>query len=168
MDLHGDLAWREEVFRRYLRRKLAEPLASELESHYLGCDDCFEEIATTRLLLEALDLPPLAASRVEGVAVLRFSQPTELLHESMELQALLDAVRIQDESRVLIDLSTVSRIDSAGIGVLMNCYTHALRNSGTLKLLQPTPPVRKVLKITSLDSVLETFEDEAAAIRSFS
>jgi anti-sigma B factor antagonist len=167
VDFHGDPAYREEIFRRYLRRALAEPLAGELESHYLVCEECFEEITATRLLLEALDLPPLATSHVGGVTVLRFSRPTELLSTSLELQALQDAVRIQNESRVLIDLSTVSRIDSTGIGVLMNCYCHALGKSGALKLLQPTAPVRQVLKITNLDTVLESFEDETAALRSF-
>lgn len=167
VDLHSDPAYREEIFRRYLRRGLTEPLAGELESHYLACTDCFEEISATRLLVEALHLPPVAASHVADVTVLRFSGPTELLCTSFELQALQDAVRTQDESRVLIDLSTVSRIDSTGIGVLMNCYCHALGKSGALKLLQPTAPVRAVLKITNLDTILESFDDETAALRSF-
>jgi anti-sigma B factor antagonist len=166
-DLHRDAVYREEMLLRYLRRELREPLAGEIESHYLGCDECFEEIAATRLLLEGLRLPPVAARRVGDVAVLRFPQPTQLLRSSLELKALIDTVHIQNESRVLIDLSTVSRIDSTGIGVLMNCYCHALRNSGAVKLLQPTAPVKEVLKVTNLDSVLETFDDETAAMRSF-
>lgn len=167
VDLHADPIYREQIILRYLRRALPETAASEFESHYLACDECFEEIGATRLLIEDLSRPALAASRVGDVAVLRFPQSAQLLRSSLELKALLDAVHIQNESRVLIDLSTVSRIDSAGIGALMNCYCHALRNSGAMKLLHPTAPVKEVLKITSLDSVLETFEDETAAIRSF-
>jgi anti-sigma B factor antagonist len=167
VDLHADPIRREEIIRRYLQRTLPESAAGEFEDHYLVCDECFEETGATRLLLEALNLPALAASQVGDVAVLRFPVRTQLLRSSLALEALLDAVRIQNESRVLIDLSTVSRIDSAGIGVLMNCYCHVLRNSGTMKLLHPTAPVQDVLKITNLNSVLETFDDEAAAIRSF-
>jgi anti-sigma B factor antagonist len=167
IDLHRDAVYREEMLIRYLRCELREALEGEIESHYLDCEECFHEIGATRLLMEALKLPPIASRHVGGVAVVRFPLPTQLLRSSLELQALVDAVHIQNESRVLIDLSTVSRIDSTGIGVLINCYCHALRNSGAVKLLQPTAPVRQVLTIASLDSVLETFEDETAAIQSF-
>jgi len=165
LDLHRDAVTRDETIVRYLRRRL--PDAGEFESHYLTCDDCFEELGATRLLIEALSLPAVASSREAGVAVLRFLAPAQLLRDSVELQAVLDAVRLQNESRVLIDLSTVSRIDSAGLGVLMNCYCHARRSSGSVKLLKPNAPVKKVLAITKLDSVLETFDDESAAISSF-
>ena len=68
---------------------------------------------------------------------------------------------------MLIDLSRVSRIDSTGLGVLMNCYCHAVKNAGALKLLNADAPVRRVLSVTKIDSVLQMFEDEAAAIASF-
>jgi anti-sigma B factor antagonist len=67
----------------------------------------------------------------------------------------------------LIDLSEVSRIDSTGLGVLMNCYCHAVKNSGALKLLNPDAPVKRVLRITKIDAVLQSFEDESTAIASF-
>jgi anti-sigma B factor antagonist len=165
--LHDDPVSREEVILRYLRRTLREPLLSELEDHYLVCDECFEEMGATRLLVESLDLPPLDCNRVGDVAVLRFPQPTELLGASLEMKALTDAVRTQSERRVLIDLSTVSRIDSAGLGILMNCYCHAMKNAGALKLLNPTGAVKEVLRMTRIDSIVQTFDDENTALRSF-
>jgi hypothetical protein len=53
--------------------------------------------------------------------------------------------------------------------MLMQCYTHAVRNAGALKLLQPTTQVNWVLSLTRLDSVSPTFEfeDGAAALHSF-
>jgi anti-anti-sigma factor len=167
VDLHGDPVTREEIILRYLRRDLPEPIASELEAHYMACDECFEEFSTTRLLMDGLKQPPMVFKRVGGISILRFPEHTELLGASRELNALRDAVRTQNESRVLLDLSTVSRIDSAGLGVLMNCYCHVRNQSGAVKLLNPTAPVKEVLKTTRIDSVLETFEEESAAIQSF-
>ncbi|HUJ49964.1 MAG TPA: STAS domain-containing protein, partial [Bryobacteraceae bacterium] len=86
---------------------------------------------------------------------------------SLELNELANAIRLQKDTKVLIDLSKVSRIDSTGLGVLMNCYCHAVKNSGALKLLNPDAPVKKVLSITKIDAVLQSFEDETAAIASF-
>ena len=42
----------------------------------------------------------------------------------------------------MIDLSRVSRIDSWGLGVLIHCYSHAICNSGALKLLNPSAQVK--------------------------
>ena len=71
-------------------------------------------------------------------------------------------------SDILLNLAGVTYIDSAGLGVLMNCYCHTLKNEGALKLLNPSARVKEVLRITRIDSVLPSFEEESAAIESFS
>jgi len=121
----------------------------------------------TELLIRALGMPVLERRRVEDVTVLRFAQGTQLLASSLELSELAQVARTPNETKVLIDLSRVSRIDSSGLGVLMSCYCHAIKNAGALKLLNPEPRVRQVLSVARIDSLLETFEDEGAAIHSF-
>ena len=61
----------------------------------------------------------------------------------------------------------VSRIDSAGLGALMACYSHAVRNRGLLKLLNPSSEVQNLLRMTKIDSLLQSFSDERNALRSF-
>jgi anti-sigma B factor antagonist len=165
-DFH-DPVFREELITRYLEHRLNSALSDEWESHYLGCDDCFEEILATQLLIRGLGEPVVERKRVNDVTVLKFSRGTQLLAASLELTELSQAIRLENDTKVLIDLSKVSRIDSTGLGVLMNCYCHAVKNAGVLKLLKPDAPVRRVLSMTKIDSVLQTFEDEAAAIESF-
>jgi anti-sigma B factor antagonist len=167
MDFHGDPVLREQVIVRYLQRRLNGELTERWESHYLDCQDCFEEIRATELLIHALGEPLVERKRINDVTVLKFSQGTQLLASSLELNELSKAIRLESDTKVLIDLSKVSRIDSTGLGVLMQCYCHAVKNAGALKLLRPDAPVRRVLSVTKIDSVLQTFEDEAAAIESF-
>jgi anti-sigma B factor antagonist len=168
MDFHAaDPTQREEVMRRYLYRCLSADQMERLEEHYLSCDECFEELRATELLIRALNAPVVRSRRVNDVYVLAFPENTHLLAESVSLHELARVVRLQSESKVLIDLSKVSRIDSTGLGMLMNCYCHALKNSGALKLLSPKAHVKNVLSVTRIDSVLETFEDEESAIDSF-
>jgi anti-anti-sigma factor len=167
MNFHDNPVYREEFITAYLRRRLSADLAEQWESHYLGCDDCFEEIRATELLIRGLGEPMVERRRVNDVTVLRFSQSAQLLASSLELNELSNVIRIQNDTKVLIDLSRVSRIDSTGLGVLMNCYCHAVKNAGALKLLNADAPVRRVLSMTKIDSVLQMFEDEAAAIASF-
>ena len=166
-DWHQDPVLREDIIRRYLYRRLTADLVEQFESHYLGCDECYEELRATQLLMRGLGERILKRSRVDDVTVLRFVENTELLAYSLELNELSNAIRLQNDTKVLIDLTRVSRIDSTGLGVLMNCYCHAVKNSGALKLLNPDAPVMRVLSVTKVDSVLQTFADEATAIASF-
>jgi len=167
MDWHTDPIVREDIIRKYLHRRLTPELVEVFENHYLACDDCYQELRATELLIRGLGEPILERKRVNDVTVLRFVESAQLLASSLELNELANAIRLQNDTKVVIDLSKVSRIDSTGLGVLMNCYTHAIKNSGALKLLNPDAPVKKVLSVTKIDSILQSFDDESAAIASF-
>jgi anti-sigma B factor antagonist len=167
MAFHHDPVFREQLIVRYLGRGLDAELARQWENHYLECQDCFEEIRASELLIRGLGEPTVERKRVNDVTVLKFAPGTQLLAASLELAELSDVIRLESDTRVLIDLSKVSRIDSTGLGMLMNCYCHAVKNAGALKLLNPDAAVRRVLSVTKIDSILQTFEDEAAAIESF-
>jgi len=167
VDFHRDELLREQLVTKYLYRRLSPDLVEELEGHYLECNECFEEMRATELLIRGLGEPILQRSRVNDVTVLRFMESSQLLAASLELTELTKAIRLEKDTKVLIDMSNVSRIDSTGLGVLMNCYCHAVKNSGALKLLHPDVSVKRVLNVTRIDSLLQTFEDESAAIQSF-
>jgi anti-sigma B factor antagonist len=167
LDFHRDAIVRDQLVTQYLYHRLSPDLIEELENHYLECHECFEEIRATELLIGGLAEPIIERKRVNDVTVIRFMENSQLLAASLELTELTKAIRVENDTKVLIDLSKVSRIDSTGLGVLMNCYCHAIKNSGALKLLHPDATVRRVLSVTRIDSVLQTFEDEAAALQSF-
>jgi anti-anti-sigma factor len=164
---HGDPEVRERIVSRYLARTIAGDAAREFEDHYLACDDCYEEIRAAELLIAGLARPSVEGIREGDVTVIRFTGSAELTFASADLRALMHLVDERGDTKVLIDLQKVSRIDSTGLGMLMQCYTHAIRNAGALKLLQPPPQVKRVLSLTKIDSVVPTFEDEAAALDSF-
>jgi anti-anti-sigma factor len=164
---HTDTVARERTIARYLARTLGGSASEEFENHYLCCDGCFEEMRAAELLIWGLGQPAIESVRAGDVTVIRFTGSAELTSSSSELSALVQMMDTRGDTKVLIDLQRVSRIDSSGLGKLMQCYTHAVRNAGVLKLLQPTPQVKRVLSLTKIDSVVPTFEDEAVALQSF-
>ena len=165
--VHDDPILREETITQYISRKLPQPAAEQFEDHYLECQECFEEVRATEMLTFGLGQTGVETIRNDDVTVIRFNSAVQLTGTSPDLLALSEIVGIQGDKRVLIDLSSVSRIDSVGLGALMSYYTHAVRNSGILKLLNPNSQVKKVLSMTRIDSVVPTFEDEATALASF-
>ena len=74
---------------------------------------------------------------------------------------------------ILVDLSGVDYIDSAGLGELVSAYASAAARGRHVKLLRPIKRVdspggrRKLLHITKMYSAFEIFEDEAKAIATF-
>ena len=85
-------------------------------------------------------------------------------------KALYLAVRGElDEghSWVLLNLAQVSFLDSTGLGVLVSCHTSARTRDGILKLLNPSPKVEDVLRITQTDQLFEIYHDEDEAVQSF-
>jgi anti-sigma B factor antagonist len=166
MQLHQNALVREEVIRDYLLKRLDAETAEAFESHYLSCDECFEELRASQMLIEGLGQAKVEARRVEDILVLQFAGPAQLTRQSFELEELQRAFQ-QKDTKVLIDLGRVTKIDSAGLGQLMSCYSHAVKNQGILKLLNPTAEVQSLLRLTKIDSVLETYYDERQALRSF-
>ena len=84
---------------------------------------------------------------------------------------LRDAVNNLLESgqcEIILNFAEAGYIDSSGIGELVSGYTTITNNGGALKLLNLGKRVQDLLQITKLYTVFETFDDEAAAIRSFS
>ena len=72
------------------------------------------------------------------------------------LSLLKDAVTSLSELRVtVLDLSKVEIIDAGGLGMLVSLHNWACVNRIQLKLVQPSKPVRQMLELTRLTSVLD-------------
>jgi len=68
---------------------------------------------------------------------------------------------------LLLALLAFPRTGSAGIGEIVSAYASASRDGGHLKLVNLTKRIHDLLVITKLVTLLETFDTEAEAVRSF-
>ena len=64
-------------------------------------------------------------------------------------------------TKVVLNLSGVTHVDSTGIGELVANYTMLKRAGGTLALLNPTRRVHELLAMTRLLNVFDTYASEA-------
>jgi anti-sigma B factor antagonist len=74
---------------------------------------------------------------------------------------------LQQSQKLVLDLSGVSAMDSAGIGVLALLQVLARASNVSLKIAGASPLVRTLLGLTNLDSVLEVHPSLDAALASF-
>jgi anti-anti-sigma factor len=89
-------------------------------------------------------------------------EETELLNR--DLKKLVDG----GCRKILLNLTDLLQIDSTGVSVIVATYVLLRRLKGEVKLLHPTGRVQTVLEITHMLQVIPNFEDEAAALASFS
>ncbi len=74
---------------------------------------------------------------------------------------------LQQAKHLVLDLSGVSSIDSAGMGELALLQTLAQSRNVALKFAGPNALVRTLLDLTDLDTVLEVHPSVQAALASF-
>ena len=73
----------------------------------------------------------------------------------------------EGNSKVLINLTDVTQLDSSSIGTIVNAFVSLKRRGANLKLLRPHGNVRLVLETVHLLDVIPSIEDETQAISSF-
>jgi len=79
------------------------------------------------------------------------------------LLARLNGAISEGRTLFVVDLADVSFIDSTGLGVLVSGLKAARRADGDLRLAAPSPQVRKLLRLTTLDRVFTIVEAPVGA-----
>ena len=92
----------------------------------------------------------------------------DLGEASLTLRRTIGDLVERARTKIILNLSQVNSMDSAGVGELAGAYVPVKSKGGDLKFLNPTKKVYDMLKITQLDKVFEVYIDEQTAIRSFS
>jgi anti-sigma B factor antagonist len=73
-------------------------------------------------------------------------------------QAFRDQVKgaLTDVQRnIEIDLSETMFVDSCGLGALISLHKTTCTRNGTVKLMNPTPPVQQILELTRMHRIFE-------------
>jgi anti-sigma B factor antagonist len=70
-------------------------------------------------------------------------------------------------TRVIVDMAQVKWMNSSGLGVLMAALTSLRSSEGDLKLANVPDRVKRPIQITKLDQVLQMFDSQEAAEKSF-
>ena len=70
-------------------------------------------------------------------------------------------------TKVVVDLSGVNYIDSAGVGMIVGKLKTLRERGGDMKLLKLNTRGLRIFGISKLLIVFETFDDEAQAVKSF-
>jgi anti-sigma B factor antagonist len=92
---------------------------------------------------------------------LRLGEPVD------ELRRTIDEALTVGDTRIVLNLAEVPMMDSSGIGVLMHFFAATKQRGGCLKLVQPSAYAAKTLRLVGVYNLFEVFDDDDAAVESF-
>ena len=83
------------------------------------------------------------------------------------LREIMVGLLEKGKKHVLLNMTDVAHVDSAGIGELVCSHTSVRKRGGQLKLTNVNKRVRELLQKTMLLAVFDVHQDETSAVKSF-
>ncbi len=97
------------------------------------------------------------------VAVVTLPTEIDVTNADMVREELLSVLN-QGAVLLVADLSKTSFCDSAGVGALVRTFRRAATSASAMRLVVSTPAVQRVLSITGVDRLVDTFPSVAASL----
>ena len=102
-----------------------------------------------------------------GVTIIKLEGKITIGAGDQQMREVITNAVNEGKTKILLDLSGVTTIDSSGIGELVGSYTTVTNRGGKLKLLHLPTKLNELLHVTQLITVFEVYENEQEAINSF-
>lgn len=106
----------------------------------------------------------LNTRKVNGHIIVEAAGQLEFGESCLQLKELAKRLTAEGGRNVILNLAGISYVDSSGLGLLLSIYATIRNQGGNLKLLNVSPRVRELLKITKLGEVFDVFDDETDAL----
>ncbi len=104
---------------------------------------------------------------LSNITVVAISGKLTLGEATGDLRDTIHELVSSGKKNLLLDLSQLDYMDSAGLGEVVGAYTTVANAGGKLKLLKVGGRALDLLQVTKLATLFEFFDDEAAAALSF-
>ncbi len=118
-------------------------------------------------MLEPPSKLQLIERRVGDVTILELVGEVTLDDGDLVFRRRVHELLEEGRNKILLDLGGVTKIDSAGVGMLVAKLKTAREHHGEMKLLHLTSRSSRVFGMMRILTSFEALEDEAQAIQSF-
>ncbi|HSW40181.1 MAG TPA: STAS domain-containing protein [Acidobacteriota bacterium] len=106
--------------------------------------------------------------KTKGVVIIDVEGKIILGDGDTEIKKAVENLVRQGNKKIILNMSKIPYLDSAGLGELIQCFTVLRKNDGDFKLLSPNQRIIDLLHITKLLNVFDSYDDESDAVNSFS
>ena len=86
-------------------------------------------------------------------------------HNAKKLREKIDSLLLEKKpTKVVLDLSLVSFMDSSGLGLIMGRYSLANELDASFVIYRPNKRVKKILELAGIERMIEIKEDDNYAL----
>jgi len=110
----------------------------------------------------------LSTRKTGNVVIIDIEGKVVLGEGDVEVKKTVDDLLNRGNKKFILNLAKVPYLDSAGLGEIIRCYTTLRKSGGNFKLLSPNRRIVDLLTITKLLDVFDSYDNESAAVASFS
>ncbi len=103
-----------------------------------------------------------------GIIILELGGPLQMGVECKQLELAFDQLLLDGHTSVVLDLSKLSKLDSGGLGKIVNCFSRLKTAGGTLCLAGTNGMIDGVLQLAHADRFLKSYPSAREAAESFS
>jgi len=101
----------------------------------------------------------IKTSELKRVTLIQISGRVDSTNAN-ELGEALNAVIDSGRTQIVLDLSEVDYMNSAGLRELVRIYEQVSRTGGMVHIANPSPQIQKLLELVGLDSVFQIHFDQ--------
>ncbi|MEV0590156.1 STAS domain-containing protein [Nonomuraea cavernae] len=94
-----------------------------------------------------------ACQHLPGVTVIAVGGDLDATNAG-RLESFIDESRQRPDDHLVFDMTEVCFLDSSGLRVLLNAYTHCVRHGGSIRLAALRPMPARMVQITRIDAHL--------------
>ena len=110
-----------------------------------------------------------STSRIEpDIVVIHLSGSLSAWPETQAGLPHIDDLLLQNQKKLILDLTGVEHIDSSGLQVIFDSFSQVRKSGGALRLAGANDRVARPFKLTRLDTILPFYPTVAAACQDFS
>ena len=122
-----------------------------------------------RRILTRLRTRNITVHKSGEVHIIKIAYSVTLGASAEALRKIVDGLVGTGARFIIIDLCQTIKIDAGGVGTLVSCKQKVTNAGGIVNLLlRPDSPMQEVINLVHLNEVFVCYEDERAALESFS
>ena len=107
----------------------------------------------------------IKTEQVDGIVIAHMEENTLDASNARDFKSEMAAL-IVPGTKLIFDLSSLTFVDSSGLGALLSCLRQLHSSGGVLKLCAMVKPVRALFELVRMHRVFEIFNTREEAIRS--
>ena len=102
-----------------------------------------------------------------GILVLTLSGTMTMGDQLQKFEGTVKDLAKNQQSRIVVDMSGISYIDSTAIGALVSCHSVLKNSRGQMRLAALQERVAKIVQLCGVDRILHIDPNQDAAVAGF-